>query len=541
MAGKVIQGFTPSGQLHPPGAKAPPHGNGTFSVDPRQLGPAGTGRPLPDALRTRMEAALGADFSAVRIHVGPQAAKLGAAAFTMGSDVYFAPGWYQPDTVRGQQLLGHELAHVIQQRAGRVRNPLPGELAVVTDRALEAEADRAGQRAAAFQARPQADSVARALPAVRPPLQARLNARAAPAGSRLVQRMEMPNPESPLAGLFKRRDLKDVSDKIVSYLNPQELSRLDRVSHAGLPNVDQLFMIELGAGPMDSAAATGAHVRRTAFTEYRLEEEVHNLYGTKLGDNYQLLPHDFKSFRKNQFKFGVDATKLAAANLPKAMKIRFTNPNIGHQDLKVDTLLPTVLNIINNGGTVFCVSVSDLLIDLDVSKISDAVHKQLKKHFGKLDFNSPLQEQLRKLNLKDIISFISHTAHNVATCRNIRMLELFLANVGGQFYSKRSGRVEIVVAKNYVEQFNIKGLAACLGFQMHIESFELPHDHVQTQENKHAVGNRKSDHVMVILSPDCDRQVQALYQHVIDDPIQNLLVGVHPAGSGGNPCLKWGF
>jgi ribosomal protein S18 acetylase RimI-like enzyme len=95
-----------------------------------------------------MEAALGANFSNVRVHIGPQAERIGAIAFTVGSDIYFAPGRYQPDTVHGQQLLGHELAHVVQQRAGRVRNPLGSGLAVVQDHALEAEADRLGQRAA---------------------------------------------------------------------------------------------------------------------------------------------------------------------------------------------------------------------------------------------------------------------------------------------------------------------------------------------------------------------------------------------------------
>jgi hypothetical protein len=70
----------------------------------------------------------------------------------MGTDIYFAPGRYQPDTVRGQQLLGHELTHVVQQRAGRVRGPMGAMgtgVAVVQDRALEAEAEWLGRRAAA--------------------------------------------------------------------------------------------------------------------------------------------------------------------------------------------------------------------------------------------------------------------------------------------------------------------------------------------------------------------------------------------------------
>jgi hypothetical protein len=52
-----------------------------------------------------MEAFFNADFSSVRIHQGPQAQSIGAHAFTMGSDIYFAPGQYDPATLRGQQLL----------------------------------------------------------------------------------------------------------------------------------------------------------------------------------------------------------------------------------------------------------------------------------------------------------------------------------------------------------------------------------------------------------------------------------------------------
>ena len=70
-----------------------------------------------------------------------------ALAFTLGTDLYFAPGQYNPETIYGQQLLGHELTHVVQQRAGRVRNPFGSGLAVVQDHAMEAEADRMGRLA----------------------------------------------------------------------------------------------------------------------------------------------------------------------------------------------------------------------------------------------------------------------------------------------------------------------------------------------------------------------------------------------------------
>ncbi len=111
--------------------------------------PRAAGQPLEPRLRQCLEAAFGANFADVRVHVGREAASLGALAFTSGSDVYFAPGQYDTESERGRHLLAHELAHVVQQRTGRVRNPFGSGIAVVHDHALEDEADRLGRRAAA--------------------------------------------------------------------------------------------------------------------------------------------------------------------------------------------------------------------------------------------------------------------------------------------------------------------------------------------------------------------------------------------------------
>jgi len=122
-------------------------GNGVeaFRVPLRQK--AG-GFPLPRDVRAKMESALGGDFSDVRVHIGHEATSLGAIAYTWGSNIHFAPGQYNPHTIQGQKLLGHELWHVLQQKAGRVKNPFGGGVAVVQDHALEAEADRMGIKAA---------------------------------------------------------------------------------------------------------------------------------------------------------------------------------------------------------------------------------------------------------------------------------------------------------------------------------------------------------------------------------------------------------
>jgi len=126
-----------------------PHTGDAFALPANfTLEPRGSGQPLPDPVQKKMEAFFNTSFADVRVHVGPEPSSIGALAFTHGTDLYFAPGQYNPQSSQGQQLLAHELTHVLQQRAGRVRNPLGTGVAVVQDPALEAEAERMGLRAA---------------------------------------------------------------------------------------------------------------------------------------------------------------------------------------------------------------------------------------------------------------------------------------------------------------------------------------------------------------------------------------------------------
>ena len=50
----------------------------------------------------------------VRVHTGADLGDLGADAVTKGSDIFFAPGAYQPATPDGARLLAHEVAHTRQ-------------------------------------------------------------------------------------------------------------------------------------------------------------------------------------------------------------------------------------------------------------------------------------------------------------------------------------------------------------------------------------------------------------------------------------------
>jgi hypothetical protein len=77
------------------------------------------GRPLGGEVRSAMEQAIGADFGAVRVHVGVASDELNgriqAKAFTSGSDVFIRRADYAPDSSTGRRLLAHELAHTVQQ------------------------------------------------------------------------------------------------------------------------------------------------------------------------------------------------------------------------------------------------------------------------------------------------------------------------------------------------------------------------------------------------------------------------------------------
>ncbi|MEZ4727617.1 MAG: DUF4157 domain-containing protein [Caldilineaceae bacterium] len=81
------------------------------------------GKPLDPTTRTYMETRFGHDFSQVRVHTDSRAAEsaeaVNALAYTVGRDVVFGTGQYQPETGEGKRLMAHELAHVVQQTGGQ--------------------------------------------------------------------------------------------------------------------------------------------------------------------------------------------------------------------------------------------------------------------------------------------------------------------------------------------------------------------------------------------------------------------------------------
>ena len=113
----------------------------------------GGGRPLDEGTRSTMESAFGTSFEDVRVHTDDAASKsaesVGANAYTVGSDVVFKAGQFDPGSQAGQRTIAHELAHVVQQSQGPVDGTdAPGGIRVShpSDRfeqAADHQADRA--------------------------------------------------------------------------------------------------------------------------------------------------------------------------------------------------------------------------------------------------------------------------------------------------------------------------------------------------------------------------------------------------------------
>ena len=103
-------------------------GDGPFELDDQTAArinsERGGGQPLDSNVQAKMSEATGQDFNDVKVHTGSAShalnAQLSAKAFTTGSDIFFRAGAYDPGSSGGQELLAHELTHIVQQRSGSV-------------------------------------------------------------------------------------------------------------------------------------------------------------------------------------------------------------------------------------------------------------------------------------------------------------------------------------------------------------------------------------------------------------------------------------
>ena len=98
-------------------AAAPDPEDHVARTDSHVVKPTGT-----DPVRRFLDGLDAAESEPVPVHIdSPSAEAMGALAYTDGTAIHLAPGAPAPTTSAGEQILGHELAHIDQQRATRIR------------------------------------------------------------------------------------------------------------------------------------------------------------------------------------------------------------------------------------------------------------------------------------------------------------------------------------------------------------------------------------------------------------------------------------
>ncbi|CAN1208610.1 hypothetical protein TUMEXPCC7403_00215 [Tumidithrix helvetica PCC 7403] len=111
----------------------------------------GSGQSLEPNLQAKMGEAMGADFSGVKVHTDSQSDRLNqsiqARAFTTGQDVFFRQGAYDPSSRGGQELIAHELTHVVQQNGNVIQKKPTTTPLVRTTAKTKANIQRDGDEA----------------------------------------------------------------------------------------------------------------------------------------------------------------------------------------------------------------------------------------------------------------------------------------------------------------------------------------------------------------------------------------------------------
>jgi hypothetical protein len=98
---------------------------------------------ISDELSANIQDGFGIDTSKLSLLESPDVAEFGAIATAQGNVIRFAPRYYQPDTMVGLKILGHELNHVRDQALGKVHANIEGTN-INLDSAFESSSDYAG-------------------------------------------------------------------------------------------------------------------------------------------------------------------------------------------------------------------------------------------------------------------------------------------------------------------------------------------------------------------------------------------------------------
>jgi len=107
------------------------------------------GQSLSKSTRDFFEPRFNSDFSQVRVHTDARAREsagaVNALAYTVGRDIVFNSGQFQPHTQSGRRLIAHELTHTLQQSSAASLSGSPLRISSEND-PRELDADRTASR-----------------------------------------------------------------------------------------------------------------------------------------------------------------------------------------------------------------------------------------------------------------------------------------------------------------------------------------------------------------------------------------------------------
>lgn len=242
-------------------------------------------------------------------------------------------------------------------------------------------------------------------------------------------------------------------------------------------------MIELGAGNMASASSSWMKMSLTAFTELRSKHELMDSYGNSFKENLNNIEKsDPKNARMNRLAYGVDATKEGAFDdLPLTKTLRFTNPNIGHQDI-ADAIGPLISEALDEEeeGNYRVYSSMGLSFKLDMDRA-----KQYKNQCQKKTWLQTL---------------VTSTANSISVCRNVNMMFSFMQNAPGKLIPG-SGVVEIIVSESYLQRWPLIEMAKDMNYTIKIQEYELGFDNIKTQESEKVSSKKPPKKVLITLTP----------------------------------------
>lgn len=368
--------------------------------------------------------------------------------------------------------------------------------------------------------------------------------RAQPQRDKTVQCMEQNRPSS----LEHVLGTGEVAESVFSSLEVEDISNLaitsktllqiyEREVHRTIPRLKPrqspgtYEFVELGAGPMCSAVALWASFNSGVFTEYRSLDQLFENYGVLVGLQFlKLWKEKCKNGTSpnNAVLLGVDATCLVKAPCQlKTAILRFTNPNIGNQDLAsaINTqLVPAIKKLDEHENELWVRSGRQLF--------------KLRLPYPLIQWlqTSPESQQYKLFGL------MKQTAWVIAVYRNIDLLGRFFANACE--WLEKEGEVQLVVLQDYIKQWNIIELAERVGWKcVKMEPIELGFKHMQTQEARTVArtgkGGKKEkvpQNVLLTFKPiglvkHLQEIIEFISQLKVDSQAAHLVIGVRDSGT----------